>query len=135
MKELIVTLIAVGLFLLIGCSAPDTPQTTPVAYPSDILGTWQVPDGYVEFKKDGTVRFATSREELADKPITVAEFWFEGEQYFEKEIEVHDRPACGGLIGIYEVGFLENGNLTFTKVEDKCQFRASFAGQEHIRVE
>ena len=126
MKILSITLMVIGLILLTGCSASDTPSGPgPVTDAKDILGTWKKAGTYYQFNEDGTYRSASSLEMLAERPRTLGEFWFEGGQFFKKEIKVRNVSSCGSAIGIYEVQMLENGNLEFTSVEDECQKRAS----------
>lgn len=139
MKVFFVTSIAVGLFLLIGCSAADTPQPGPVTHAKDIVGIWEgggnIGQYFVQYNEDGTVRFATTPGNLADRPRAIGEFWFEDGRYYETAIEVHNLPPCGNAPGVYEVELLENGNIVFTEVEDECRPRASFRVSEHKRVE
>ena len=135
MKNLLAPSIVVGLFLLMGCRASHTPQPGPVTNANDIVGIWDGSDYYAQYNQDGTFRFAPSTEELEDRPRAIGEFWFEGGLYFEKEIESYNLPSCGNTVGSYEVRLLENGNLLFTEVDDKCWERASFREREHKRVE
>ena len=134
MKVLIITLIVIGLFLVTGCTASDTPSGPgPVTDAKDIVGTWQNFGRYTQFNEDGTYRFGSSIEGLVERPWVKGEYWFEKGQFFKKEIEVHNVPACGNAIGIYEVKMLENGNLVFTIVEDECEPRAT-KSEEYKRV-
>ncbi len=135
MKKFVLTLIVIGLSLLMGCNTSDTPQPGPITNSKDIVGIWEIYGDYVQYNEDGTFHFASSLERLEDQPMAIGEFWFEEGQYFEKEIEVHNLPSCGSVLGIYEVILLENGNITFTKVEDECQARASSTTKEHKPVE
>lgn len=135
MKILSITLMVIGLFLLIGCTASGTPlEPGPVTNAKAIVGTWEHFGEYTQFNEDGTCRTAPSLERLAERPWIISEFWFEGGQYFEKEIEARNVPSCGS-IGIYEVQMLENGNLVFTSVKDECDGRASHTVGEYKRVD
>ena len=137
MKSLFVILTIIGLFLLTGCTASDAPSgPRPVTDAKDILGTWDISgEGHVQYNEDGTFRYAKLRESLEKGPLVVGEFWFDEGQYFEKEIDVHSEPPCGSAVGIYEVQLLENGNLSFTVVEDECEARRVTTIREHRPVE
>ena len=137
MKSLFVILTIIGLFFLTGCTASDAPSgPRAVTDVKDILGTWDIiGEGYVQYNEDGTFRYAALRESLEERPLVVGEFWFDEGQYFEKEIDVHSVPACGSAVGIYEVQLLENGNLSFTVVEDECEARRIATEREYRPVD
>jgi len=121
MNKLVTSSIAIALFLLAGCAASG-PKLASSA--EDIPGTWKsnTSSGEIEFYEDGTWR----REFVDSHTHDGSEFRFEGTPLILK-----DEPggACtreGAETAVYEVELLENGNLTFTAIEDECPVRVTF---------
>ena len=119
MKRVIYILLAIGVFLLTGCG-PRGPKLATSA--EDIVGTWQQVGGtprYLQFFEDGTLHVADSLFLLDDQPFVEVEFRFEGTQLIMEETFpltfCQENPTS-----IFEVHLLENGNLQFVAVEDKC---------------
>lgn len=130
MKKTIGTVIGIGLVLLLGCAAPTPSGPTLASKIEDLVGVWHrtelaAVEVYIEFKEDGTCRFATVPDsELELHPLMGGEFWFEGTQLHWKVFDaVGTWRAClaeDRQVGIYQVELLPNGNLKFVKIEDKC---------------
>ena len=155
MKNIIATLIAIGLLLLSGCapSAPPptaTPVPTPTSVPTpesaeDLIGIWHqtprnphVGEVYLQFKEDGTYRVATGwADRLENDPNVEGEFWFEGKQLFVKDIAGSppwDECIRKQIIGKYKVQVLANGNLKLVKIEDECSGRVQVLPARYERV-
>jgi len=136
MNKQIASVIAIALFLLVGCatSGPkllDSATSGPKLLDSaeDIAGSWQSTiSSRIQFKEDGTIR----RQSFGGT-VVVDEFRFEGTRLLFlgagcNEIEVEKT-------GVYEVELLENGNLKFTVIEDECLTRVSAIAGDVIEVE
>jgi hypothetical protein len=135
MRKFVAVMLAIGL-LLVGCGAPDTPPKPGlVTEAEEIVGLWSAGGAYIKFTEDGQQVTAWTRD--MKRPTAIGEYWLEGGQFFEKELEVHNAPSCGEMVGIYELQLLDNGNLLFTIVEDECESRAEFHTwtTEYKRVE
>ena len=118
--------------LACSCAAPPTPipptrtlPPTPVLATAaeEIIGTWLGvgPHGlYLQFREDGIVHVARSRDGLTDQPGAVMAYWLEGTRLFMKELETPSLPSCGEQPGIYEAQLLASGSLLFRSIEDGC---------------
>ena len=108
-KNTIIALLAIGVFVLVGCDTADTEKADSI---EDIVGTWQRVGGSVEktcqFSGDGT---------LSCSDGITGEYWFEGSQYFEKS-------GCPE-VGVYEILLLESDNIKFEVIDDECSGRVS----------
>ena len=135
MKRAKATGIAVALLLLTG-SATRAQEPALATNLKDVVGIWRTVvtpaprEHFLQFKEDGTYGIAHAPEELElDRvPGHVGEFWFEGTQLFIKRTEYTE---CIGVIGIYEIELLTNGNLRFVEVEDVCDARNHFRAEEY----
>ncbi len=127
--------IAVALLLLTG-SATRAQEPALATNLKDVVGIWRTVvtpaprQHFLQFKEDGTYGIAHAPEELElDRvPGHVGEFWFEGTQLFIKRTKYTE---CIGVIAIYEVELLANGNLRFVEVEDVCDARNHFRAEEY----
>ncbi len=135
MKRTKATGIAVALLLLTG-SATRAQEPALATNLKDVVGIWRTVvtpaprEHFLQFKEDGAYGIAHAPEELElDRvPGHVGEFWFEGTQLFIKRTEYTE---CIGVIGIYEIELLTNGNLRFVEVEDVCDARNHFRAEEY----
>ncbi len=135
MKRTKATGIAVALLLLAG-SATRAQEPALATNLKDVVGIWRTVvtpaprEHFLQFKEDGAYGIAHAPEELElDRvPGHVGEFWFEGTQLFIKRTEYTE---CIGVIGIYEIELLINGNLRFVEVEDVCDARNHFRAEEY----
>ncbi len=76
---------------------------------------------YVQFTEDGTWNGSSNPDLVEDRPAVIYETRFEGTKVFLKETKgfCDDDPEA-----IYEIHLLENGNLQFVALEDKCLHRS-----------
>ncbi len=98
----------------------------PITSFEDIAGIYKRGPGhsaiYLQFSEDGTLNVSSSRDLVVDRPMGVMETRFEGTKMFLKEI---GSGICGdNPEAIYEIHLLENGNLQFVTIEDKCLHRS-----------
>jgi len=119
-------------------SAPSsTPEPTPTPQPElatsimDIVGVWEHPlpgsSVFREIRQDGNMTSAAGViENLGEQPHSMSESWFEGNRFMVNIIDtvLPDHKACIGVVGIYEVQLLADGNLRFVVIEDECEIRA-----------
>ncbi len=136
MKRTKATGIAVALLLLTG-SAARAQEPALATNLKDVVGIWRTvvtPDArehFLRFKEDGAYGIAHAPEELelGRVPEHLGEFWFEGTQLFIKRTRL---TGCIGVIGIYQIELLANGNLRFVEVEDVCgDARNHFRAEEY----
>lgn len=139
MKHFFLSVMVSGLLILIGCNAFGSGQKPgPVTDAKVLIGTWTtVGPGstfYLAYDDDGTLRFSTMQENLAERPLNINEYWFEEGHYFEREL-TGSSLICEDKIGIYAVQLLENGHVKSTEVNDPCEHRAAYIAREYKRVE
>lgn len=121
-----VTLLAVGMLALGGCASQSS-EPGMATSSEDVVGMWRAAHGqaYIEFTEDGQLR--TDRfgmyGSLEGEPNRTNEVWFEGEQSFVKELSTHGVASCEGVVGVYEIALLADGNINFNLVEDDCEER------------
>ena len=127
--------IAVALLLLTG-SGTRAQEPALATNLKDVVGIWRTVvtpaprEHFLQFKEDGAYGIAHAPEkfELDRVPEHVGEFWFEGTQLFIKRTRL---TGCIGVIGIYQIELLANGNLKFVEVEDVCAARNHFRAEEY----
>jgi hypothetical protein len=125
-KNTIIALLVIGILVLVGCSTADVEKADSI---EDIVGLWQTtsigqgPTWYLLYLEDGTIHGSTNLDLIDDRPVFAADARFEGTKLFMEETlgVCEENPT-----GIYEVELLENGNRTFTAIEDECARRVSF---------
>jgi hypothetical protein len=133
-------LLVIVLSVLVACSSGGGPTATPdptatpepvlVTQVEDIVGVWQSVNKYrdfhhyIEFTADGSARRALRvPENLADQPIAVGTFHFEGDQLVIEDVEhVNNLMDCLNNTGVYEA-HLTDGLLKLTVVEEACDER------------
>ena len=136
MQKPITSLMVVGLLVLAACSTGGEAEPGPVTSFEDIAGTTYehqgvgVP-GYFHFFEDGTIHFSNNRDLVEDRPQIIRETRFEGTTVFVTETE---GPCDDNPDAIYEIHLLENGNLEFVAIEDKCAIRSSYVTVEWAPV-
>ncbi len=71
---------------------------------------------------------SSNRDLVEDNPAGVMETRFEGTKLFMNQIKgaCDDDPDA-----TYEIHLLENGNLQFVAIEDKCAFRSGSLSVEY----
>lgn len=121
-KKEIIALLAIGVFVLVGCSTADVEKADSI---EDIAGTWLRVGGskesYCRYSDEGTYVCDQDLERVNNNTARYkGEYWFEGAQYFDKTILCIER---GVEVGIYEILLLESGNIKFELIEDECQGR------------
>ena len=128
MKNVIITLMAVGLFVLVGCGAPQPEHKEMADSVEDMVGIWHRVGGasdaygdYAQYLEDGTWLGCAETPDMLGELACQGQFWFEGTQYFQKEDLA---SGCVAEAGVYEVHLQPNGNHKFVMVEDKCTGRA-----------
>ena len=133
MQKPIASLMAVGLLLLAACSTAEV-EPGPITSFDDIAGTTyerQGPGGqwYFHFFEDGTWHGSSNRDLVVDSPTIINETRFEGTTVFVNETKgsCDDNPDA-----TYEVHLLENGNLQFVEIEDKCAGRSTFSSSGEL---
>ena len=138
MQKPIASLMAVGLLLLAACGTGGEVEPGPVSSLEDFAGTYEAigPGGpfYLHILEDGTLHLSSNRDLVEDNPSTISETRFEGTKVFLKNTKgvCVDEDAIADAI--YEIQLLENGNLQFVDIEDKCGARASFFPAEFAPV-
>ena len=128
MQKPIASLMAVGLLLLAACSTGGEAEPGPITSFDDIAGIYKRGPGhdpiYVQFSEDGTLNWSTNRDLVEDRPDGVMETRFEGTKIFLTAVGA-TAFSCGVFAdAIYEIHLLENGNLQFVAIEDKCPHRS-----------
>ncbi len=128
MRKPIASLIAVGLLLLAACGTGGEAEPGPITSFDDIAGIYTRGPGhspiYVQFSEDGTLNWSTNRDLVEERPDGVMETRFEGTKIFVTALK-ESAFSCGVFPeAIYEIHLLENGNLQFVAIEDKCLHRS-----------
>ena len=128
MQKPIASLMAVGLLVLAACGTGGEAEPGPITSFEDIAGTYQFlgpgPPFFFHFFEDGTYHGSSNPDLVEDRPAEIVETRFEGTKMFLNEIK---GPGCDdNPDAIYEIHLLENGNLQFVEIEDKCAIRSSF---------
>ena len=128
MQKPIASLMAVGLLLLAACSTAEV-ETGPITSFEDIAGTiYKIGPGhspiYIQFSVDGTWNSSENRDLVEDRPDGVMETRFEGTKLFVKALKEPAFSCADDPEAIYEIHLLENGNLQFVVIEDKCLHRS-----------
>ena len=122
MTKVIITLMAIGLFVLAGCGASGPKKADSV---EDIGGTWRRTSGglwYIAFHEDGTINGSAYLEAVVEgRGHDEWKYRFLGTQLIMQGSGGHCED---NQIGIFEVHLLENGNLKFFTIEDECASRA-----------
>jgi len=123
----IASLMAVGLLLLAACSTGGEAEPGPITSFDDIAGIYERGPGhspiYVQFSEDGTLNWSQNPDLVEDRPDGVMETRFEGTKIFVTALK--SAFSCGVFPeAIYEIHLLENGNLQFVAIEDKCAHRS-----------
>ena len=127
MKKVFALLLPLGIFLLAGCSAAGgaSSQSGPVTSADDILGAWHRTSGaqwYIAFHEDGTINGSAYLDAVVGgRGHDEWKYRFEGTQLVMEGTGGHCEASD---VGIFEVHVLENGNLRFLSIEDKCASRA-----------
>jgi hypothetical protein len=139
MKKLML-IIDLVLLLQTGCSsslqspsAASKPTETP-APPlaesiEDILGYWQIGSGdvavFFQFDESGDFRSAQRLvSNLQESPQQTGQFSLEGGIL---TISTSDEsPYCAAQEGTYEVHLLEQGQISFSMIEDQCLIRNDY---------
>lgn len=121
MKKVMGLFLAIGVLILGSCD--NTAALDGADKIEDIVGTWQriggTSDNFCRNDEDGTYLCADSVEALDDNSGFRGDFWFEDGRFHDQT-----RAACQE-IGIYEVSFLDSGNLKYELIEDECSGRVS----------
>jgi len=132
----ITSLMVVGLLVLAACGTGGEAEPGPITSFEDIAGTtYERGPGdhpvYLQFAEDGTWNSSSNRDLVEDRPSVIYETKFEGTKLFLKETKGYcdDNPDA-----IYEIHLLENGNLQFVAIEDKCAHRSGEFGTEWASV-
>jgi len=128
-------------------AVPDTPiPPTPTASPipsltpvkvtdaDDLVGLWHGHgrDGmYFQFNQDGTCQQTMVRDTLDTNPNIICEYRFDGDQFVLTILTVEGLPPCQQPVAIYEIHRLDNGNIKFVNVDDRCQPRVRSTAVEH----
>ena len=127
MQKPITSLMVVGLLVLAACGTGGEPG--PVSSLEDFAGTTYENQGpgaqfYLHILEDGTLHLSSNRDLVEDRPEVVSETRFEGTKVFLKDTKgvCVDEDAIADAI--YEIQLLENGNLKFVAIEDKCGARS-----------
>ncbi len=126
MQKPIASLMAVGLLLLAACGTGGEVESGPITSFEDIAGTTYERQGigepfFFHFFEDGTWHGSSNPDLVEDRPRVIDESRFEGTKIFVTETKgfCDDNPDA-----IYEIHLLENGNLQFVEIEDKCLNRS-----------
>jgi len=119
--------IAVALFLLAGCAAQG-PSLASGA--EDIVGTWKTTIGATEIQFNGDSTYVVTTPAF----VARGEYRFEGTRLLLKALDQCDNIVVGAL-GTYEVQLLENGNIKFTPIEEKCPTRVGRMQVQTIAAE
>ncbi len=126
MQKPIASLRVVGLLVLAACGTGGEVEPGQVSSLEDFAGTTYENQGpgtqwYYQFFEDGTWHGSSNRDLVEDRPRVIDESRFEGTKIFVTETKgfCDDNPDA-----IYEIHLLENGNLQFVEIEDKCANRS-----------
>ena len=137
MQKPIASLMVVGLLVLAACGTGGEPG--PVSSLEDFAGTTYENRGtgaqfYLHILEDGTLHLSSNRDLVVDRPQIIDETRFEGTKVFLKNTKgvCVDEDAIADAT--YEIHLLENGNLQFVAIEDKCVARSSFLAAEWAPV-
>ena len=119
---------AVGLLLLAACGTGGEVEPGPITSFEDIAGTTYErqgvgPPAFFHFFEDGTWHGSSNRDLVEDGPQAVVETRFEGTKMFVTVTK--GGGGCDNPDAIYEIHLLENGNVQFVALEDKCAVRLS----------
>ncbi len=136
MQKPIASLMVVGLLVVAACGTGGEVEPGPITSFEDIAGTTYEHQGpgfqfFMHFFEDGTWHGSSNRDLLEDRPADIFETRFEGTTVFLKEIQ---GPCDDNPDATYEIHLLENGNLQFVAIEDKCEIRSSFFPAEWAAV-
>ncbi len=128
MQKPIASLMAVGLLVLAACGTGGEVEPGPVSSLEDFAGTYEnVGPGaplYLHILEDGTLHLSSNRDLVEDRPEIISETRFEGTKVFLKDTKgvCVDEDAIADAT--HEIHLLENGNLKFVAIEDKCGARS-----------
>ena len=128
MQKPITSLMVVGLLLLAACGTGGEAEPGPITSFDDIAGIYKRGPGhspiYVQFSEDGTLNWSQNPDLVEDRPEGVMETRFEGTKLFVKALKETAFSCDDDPEAIYEIHLLENGNLQFVAIEDKCLHRS-----------
>ena len=129
MQKPITSLMVVGLLVVAACGTGGEVEPGPITSFEDIAGTTYKrgpghPPIYVQFFEDGTWHASTNRDLVEDNPLHIYESRFEGTKLFVKALKETEYSCVDVAEVIYEIHLLENGNLQFVALEDKCAHRS-----------
>ena len=128
MQKPIASLMAVGLLVVAACGTGGEVEPGPITSFDDIAGIYKRGPGhspiYVQFSEDGTLNWSTNPDLVEDRPDGVMETRFEGTKLFVKALKETAFSCDDDPEAIYEIHLLENGNLQFVAIEDKCLHRS-----------
>ena len=126
MRKPIASLMVVGVLILAACGTGGEVEPGPITSFEDIAGTTYEFQGvggpfFIYFFEDGTWHGSQNQDLVVDRPEQITETRFEGTTVFINEIKgsCDDNPDA-----TYEIHLLENGNLQFVEIEDKCAARS-----------
>ena len=131
--------VAVGVaFAIVGNPGSTVAEVEPGPITSfeDIAGTTyqsQLVSGplFLYFFEDGTFHGDSNRDLVVERPSVIHENRFEGTTVFLHQTKGDcDAPGRTNPDATYEIHLLENGNLQFVEIEDKCAGRSSFFSAE-----
>ena len=128
MQKPITSLMVVGLLLLAACGTGGEAEPGPITSFDDIAGIYKRGPGhspiYVQFSEDGTLNWSLNPDFVEDPPEGVMETRFEGTKLFVKALKEPAFSCADDPEAIYEIHLLENGNLQFVVIADKCLHRS-----------
>ena len=128
MQKPITSLMVVGLLVVAACGTGGEVEPGPITSFDDIAGIYKRGPGhspiYVQFSEDGTLNWSTNPDLVEDRPDGVMETRFEGTKLFVKALKETAFSCDDDPEAIYEIHLLENGNLQFVAIEDKCLHRS-----------
>ena len=132
MQKPIASLMAVGLLVLAACGTGGEVEPGPITSFEDIAGTTYElqgigPPGFIHFFEDGTFHGSSNRDLVEDPGAPqrfIVETRFEGTKLFVKALKETAFSCDDDPEAIYEIHLLENGNLQFVAIEDKCLHRS-----------
>ncbi len=129
MQKPIASLMVVGLLVLAACGTGGEVEPGPITSFEDIAGTtYKRGPGhspiYVQFTEDGTLHASTNPDLVEDAlgGAHIYETRFEGTKVFVNQTK--GGGWCDNPDHTYEIHLLENGNLQFVALEDKCLHRS-----------
>ena len=105
---------ALALFLLMIALA----ACQPAGQQLDLVGVWTNDFGYIQFDTDGIWGMGGTFGGLNAKPLAFGPYHLEGTLLTLETDE--ESNFCPGETGIYEVELSEQGELSFTLVDDPC---------------